>query len=56
MLSDLENIKIPALTRFLALDGVMKLSLSALNNPLRLLIFRAILNAKKLDCLYSELF
>ncbi len=47
MLSDLENIKIPALTRFLALDGVMKLSLSALNNPLRLLIFRAILNAKK---------
>ncbi len=47
MLSDLENIKIPSLSRFLALDGVMKLSLNGLNNPLRLLIFRAVLNAGK---------
>lgn len=47
MRADLENIKIPALNRFLMLDGVSKLSLSGLNNPLRLLIFKAILNLKK---------
>ena len=47
MRADLENIKIPALNRFLMLDGVSKLSLSGLNNPLRLLIFKAILNSKK---------
>ena len=41
------NIQIPALNRFLNLDGVFKLSMSALNNPLRLLIFSALLKQNK---------
>lgn len=47
MYKDLSNIEIPALKRFLGLNGVFRLSMSALNNPLRLLIFKAILNCDK---------
>src|SRR5699024_6594573 len=47
MSDDLKNIQIPTLNRFLALNGVSKLSLSALNNPLRLLIFQSILKQNK---------
>ena len=47
MYNEFENIKIPALKRFLELSGVYKLSLASLNNPLRLLIFKAILNCGK---------
>lgn len=47
MQEELKNINIPALFRFLNLPSVSKLSLSALNNPLRLLVFKSILNCNK---------
>ena len=47
MRPELQNIKIPALKRFLDMDGVYKLSLTSLNNPLRLLIFKTILSYGK---------
>lgn len=47
MIELLNKVKIPSLSRFLALNGVYKLSLTSLVNPLKLLIFRAILNEGK---------
>ena len=47
MRAELQKIKIPALKRFLGLEGVYKLSLTSLNNPLKLLIFKTILDYGK---------
>lgn len=41
------NVKIPSLDRFLKSQGVGKLSLMGLNNPLKMLVFKEIFKTKK---------